>query len=104
MNPVKIYGENIFAETTSYTINEGAGIIMKKKSSLVLDNKSSLTLKPNSWISLERGAKIIVLDSCSLTIHPEAKVSGKGKIILMDGSFADMRDHSVKVKVKSSNN
>jgi hypothetical protein len=101
VDPLRIKGENVFSDPSSITLNEGTGIVMKKRSNLVLDNRSSLILKPGSQISLERGSKIIVGDSCSLLIHPEAEITGKGKIILYRGASADMEEKSVEVRVKS---
>ena len=101
IDPLRIKGENVFSDPSSITLNEGTGIVMKKRSNLVLDNRSSLILKPGSQISLERGSKIIVGDSCSLLIHPEAEITGKGKIILYRGASADMEEKSVEVRVKS---
>jgi hypothetical protein len=104
INPVRIYGENIFADTTVLTLNDSAGIIMKKRSRLVLDNKSSLVLKEGSRISLERKTKIIISDSSRLIIHPGAMITGNGKIILSGDASLDMPQNSIKVKVKSRRN
>jgi len=100
VDPVRLNGKNIFSEPSSITLDEGTGIIMQKKSNLILDNRSSLILKQGSQILLERGSKIIVRDSCSIFMHPEAEITGKGKIILYQDALADMKQESVEVRVK----
>jgi len=95
-------GKNVFADPTSLTVNKEAVIRLNKKSELVLDNRSSLIINTGGQIILDRRSRIIVRDSCNLVIHPDSKITGKGKIILSGGSTAEMDKLSLGVKVKHS--
>ena len=102
LDPVIVNGLLVYADPTSFLINEGAGIYMTKKSRIIVREGSSLTIDQGGYIQLERGARIIVSDSSYLHIHPDAVVTGKGKIILSGGASADLDKKSVDVRIKSS--
>jgi hypothetical protein len=99
--PVRINGEDIFADSSSFTLNEGSHIKMNTKSILKLENKSSLILKAGSQISMERRAGIYIPDSCGLIIQPGASISGKRRIYLSEGARVEIPDGSVEVRVKN---
>jgi hypothetical protein len=103
VDPVMINEENIFADPTSLTVNQGAGIVLGRRSKLVIENKSGLILEPGSSVFLGPRAKIMVRDSSRLVIHPGAEIMGRGKILL-DGNSSmetDENERAPGVKVRS---
>jgi hypothetical protein len=101
MDPDILGGHVVFNDPSSLTLHEGTKLNMGKKSRIVLDNGSSLNLDRGSSISMERGSRIIVRQSCRLLIHPEAEISGRGKIIMRGSSFAEFDESKLGVRLKS---
>ncbi len=89
MDPLEFNGQVVFTDSTRFTLTGGSGIRMKRRSKIIVDNNSTLILDPGSIIDIDRGAKLIITESGNLIIHPEAKITGKGKIIFMNGSSED---------------
>ncbi len=101
MNPVRIRGEYVFSDPTTFTVNRGAGIRMDKGSRLIVRNNSSLVLEPGSRIDLEKRAKIVIADSSRLIVHPGTRIGGKGRIILGRSASLETEAASIEVGIKS---
>jgi len=98
--PVRLNGENIFAEPSALILNNGSEITLNNKSRILLENRSSLILKEGSIISMKRGSRILVPDSCILVVEPGASITGKGRIYMGNESLVEAEGGSVQVRIR----
>lgn len=101
IDPIDFMGSKVFADPSRFTLESGSNLVMKKNSTVVIDNLSTLALEPGSRLVMDRRAKIIIRNTGVLQAIEESLITGRGKIILEEGSSADFSPAArIEVKIK----
>ena len=101
IDPIDFMGSKVFADPSRFTLESGSNLVMKKNSTVVIDNLSTLALEPGSRLVMDRRAKIIIRNTGVLQAIEGSLITGRGKIILEEGSSADFSPAArIEVKIK----
>jgi hypothetical protein len=103
IHPDTVGGQPVFSDPTVLVLKVGSSLNLDRKANLILRNASRLVLDAGSRIEMSRGSRIRVGDSCRITVHPDAIITGRGRIILEGSPGSDIPEGSLKVRLKSQN-
>lgn len=79
----------VYSPPTKFTCEKGSNMNLSQNSKLILKDKSSLVLDSGAVLQMEYGSKIVVEEGSTLIIKSGASVSinGTGRIIIEKGGF-----------------